>query len=141
MVNGEGLAAAGHVRTVSSSWESSTAINVLPSNTNMMLYAQQAPTLNTMILNGNEAAKATGGTGRASWYNVNGKWYIGIGPSSNAEMNANVAEMAVFLGDMSVEQRQKMEGYLAHKWGLADKLPAAHPYKAAGPTVMVAISS
>jgi hypothetical protein len=141
MVNGEGLAAAGHVRSVSSSWESSTAMNVLPSNTNMMLYAQQAPTLNTMILNGNEAAKATGGAGRPTWYNVNGRWYIGLGGSTNAEMNGNVAEMAVFLGAMTTEDRQKVEGYLAHKWGLADKLPAAHPYKAAGPTVMVALSA
>jgi len=25
--------------------------------------------------------------------------------------------------------RQKMEGYLAHKWGTTDKLPSSHPYK------------
>jgi hypothetical protein len=29
--------------------------------------------------------------------------------------------------------RQKLEGYLAHKWGLAANLPADHPYKIAPP--------
>ena len=33
------------------------------------------------------------------------------------------------------ETRQKIEGYLAHKWGFADKLPAEHPYKNNKPTV------
>jgi hypothetical protein len=30
--------------------------------------------------------------------------------------------------------RQKLEGYLAHKWGLTANLPAGHPYKTVGPT-------
>ena len=136
MVNGEGYAAAGAVRTISSSWESSTAIGVGASNTNMMLYAQQAPALNTMILNGNEAAKATGGTGRGAGYNVNGRWYIGLGGSTNAEMNGNVAEMLVYIGAMTTLQRQKIEAYLAHKWGLAASLPVSHPYKDAAPSIM-----
>jgi len=35
----------------------------------------------------------------------------------------------------TVENRQKLEGYLAWKWGLAANLPAAHPYKLNPPTV------
>ena len=31
------------------------------------------------------------------------------------------------------EQRQRIEGYLAHTWGLTANLPAGHPYKAAPP--------
>jgi len=31
--------------------------------------------------------------------------------------------------------RQKIEGYLAHKWGLTANLPNDHPYKTAAPTV------
>jgi hypothetical protein len=31
-------------------------------------------------------------------------------------------------------ERQKVEGYLAHKWGLTANLPAGHPYKSAPPT-------
>ena len=35
---------------------------------------------------------------------------------------------------MSDNDRQKIEGYLAHKWGLAASLPADHPYKDAAPS-------
>ena len=35
--------------------------------------------------------------------------------------------------------RQKVEGYLAHKWGVAGNLPANHPYKASAPTVLSAV--
>lgn len=31
--------------------------------------------------------------------------------------------------------RQKIEGYLAHKWGLTSSLPADHPYKTAAPNL------
>ena len=35
----------------------------------------------------------------------------------------------IVLEDATEESRQKFEGYLAHKWGLTDKLPNDHPYK------------
>ena len=31
--------------------------------------------------------------------------------------------------------RQKLDGYLAHKWGLVENLPSDHPYKLAAPTL------
>jgi hypothetical protein len=37
--------------------------------------------------------------------------------------------------DVSESTRQKMEGYLAHKWGLTANLPSGHPYKSVAPTV------
>lgn len=36
---------------------------------------------------------------------------------------------------LSTTDRQKLEGYLAWKWGLQANLPAGHPYKNAAPTV------
>ena len=36
-------------------------------------------------------------------------------------------------GALSEAERQKLEGYLASKWGLQALLPAAHPYKSATP--------
>lgn len=36
---------------------------------------------------------------------------------------------------LSDADRQKLEGYLAHKWGLEANLPVDHPYKDAAPTV------
>ena len=35
----------------------------------------------------------------------------------------------VMVEDVSLDTRQNMEGYLAHKWGLLDNLPSDHPYK------------
>jgi hypothetical protein len=138
MLKGQG-APESHVRTVSRAWEFSPAINTGSPNTNMILYAQQTSTTDTLILNANEAAKAVGGTTRDQWYSANGRWYVGLGGSTNAEMNGNLAELVLFIGAMTVEQREKVEGYLAHKWGLAANLPATHPYKAAAPTVLVAV--
>ena len=44
--------------------------------------------------------------------------------------DGKIAEIIV-VQDVSEENRFKFEGYLAHKWGLADKLPNGHPYKEA----------
>ena len=37
--------------------------------------------------------------------------------------------------DVDTALRQKIEGYLAHKWGLAANLPIDHPYKTFAPRV------
>lgn len=34
---------------------------------------------------------------------------------------------------LSTDNRQKLEGYLAHRWGLSGNLPGDHPYKSAAP--------
>lgn len=41
------------------------------------------------------------------------------------------------LGDttLSAADRERIEGYLAHKWALTGSLPAGHPYKTTAPTV------
>ena len=36
---------------------------------------------------------------------------------------------------VSTDDRQRIEGYLAHKWGLTANLPAGHPYKTTPPYV------
>lgn len=45
----------------------------------------------------------------------------------------NIAEFIYYPGGVRPTQRQKIEGYLAHKWGLQSTLPADHPYKSAAP--------
>jgi len=54
--------------------------------------------------------------------------------NSNA-FNGDIAEILVVHEALSTGDRQKLEGYLAHKWGLTGNLPAGHPYKSAAPTV------
>lgn len=46
----------------------------------------------------------------------------------------DLAELIIIPSALSNEDRQKMEGYLAHKWSLAAELPVDHPYKSAEPT-------
>jgi hypothetical protein len=62
---------------------------------------------------------------------------LNIGLHAQASFNyaGSVAEMAIVTGSMTLVDRQKMEGYLAWKWGLVDNLPSDHPYKDAPPTV------
>jgi len=38
-------------------------------------------------------------------------------------------ELIIYNTALSTTDRQKLEGYLAHKWGLTDNLPSGHPYK------------
>ncbi|MEI6970947.1 MAG: prolyl oligopeptidase family serine peptidase [bacterium] len=80
------------------------------------------------------ALKTAGGT--------YGKYGITIGaridprfgkPSEGAVFDAG--EVMAFSKALSVKDRQKVEGYLAHKWGMADRLPAKHPYKSRVPAV------
>jgi hypothetical protein len=44
------------------------------------------------------------------------------------------AEIIVFTGTVTDSERQKVEGYLAWKWGLQSLLPSTHPYKSFAPT-------
>lgn len=44
-----------------------------------------------------------------------------------------IGEITIVNGTIGTDQRQKMEGYLAHKWGLTADLPNAHPYKTSPP--------
>ena len=53
----------------------------------------------------------------------------------NYYSNIEVSEALVLYTDVSNADRQKLEGYLAHKWGLTANLPADHPYKSTPPTV------
>ena len=44
-----------------------------------------------------------------------------------------IAEVLIFDTVQSAANTQKIEGYLAHKWGLDGKLPSSHPYKITAP--------
>lgn len=48
--------------------------------------------------------------------------------------NKYISEVVGCNTKLSTEDRQKLEGYLAWKWGLEADLPAGHPYKSTPPT-------
>jgi hypothetical protein len=53
-------------------------------------------------------------------------------------LTGDVAEIAFLAGALSSADRQRWEGYLAHKYGLEATLPSTHPYKAEAPAVLPA---
>lgn len=53
--------------------------------------------------------------------------------AANRAVSANISEIVISNADLSLSNRQKIEGYLAWKWGLVGSLPALHPYKIIAP--------
>lgn len=49
--------------------------------------------------------------------------------------NGRISEIVLIEGQISQDNRDKIEGYLAWKWGLQANLPSNHPYKNAAPIV------
>lgn len=54
---------------------------------------------------------------------------IGAFPTPSAYFGGSIYEVIVYPTILSTLDRQKVEGYLAWKWGLVANLPADHPYK------------
>jgi hypothetical protein len=59
---------------------------------------------------------------------------ITIGVSAAHAFRGYAAELVVVNSVLSSGDREKIEGYLAHKWGITGNLDAGHPYKTAAPT-------
>lgn len=49
--------------------------------------------------------------------------------------SGDIAEIVLVENDATTDTRQRVEGYLAHKWGLTANLPAGHPYKLSAPQI------
>lgn len=59
--------------------------------------------------------------------------FIGVGQFLD-HLYGNLGEL-VIATEISETNQQKLEGYLAWRWGLEGSLPGDHPYKSAAPTV------
>ncbi len=58
---------------------------------------------------------------------------LGRSFANTRPFNGQIAEVIVYNGVLSLADRQRVEGYLAHKWGLTANLPSDHPYKVTPP--------
>lgn len=58
---------------------------------------------------------------------------IGRSRSETNTIRGKIAEVIFFNSALTTDERQKVEGYLAHKWGLTGNLDAGHPYKSVAP--------
>ena len=58
------------------------------------------------------------------------------GTSDQSLMNGDIAEVILVPAALGVEDRQRLEGYLAHRWGTTASLPADHPFRTTVPTAV-----
>lgn len=58
----------------------------------------------------------------------------GRGSGPGDYMQGDICEIVITPNAISTDNRLRMEGYLAHKWGITSKLAADHPYKTTAPT-------
>lgn len=68
-------------------------------------------------------ATTTNVVGIGGWYNNN----------SQQARNIDIAEIVFYQSALDSTERNLIEGYLAHKWGLQANLPVGHPYKSVAP--------
>lgn len=107
---------------------STSAIN----NTWALVDAQRNGTSGKISLNGN--SYSTGSTSSANQNIQRSR----IGNDFNAidsGMNGYIAENILLTYIPTSDVETKLQGYLAHKWGLTANLPAGHPYKTTPPYV------
>jgi hypothetical protein len=64
---------------------------------------------------------------------VNRRFVIGNAPGATAG-TMRLHEVVAVPRTLITQEREKMEGWAAHKWSTAGDLPAGHPYKNAPPT-------
>jgi len=82
------------------------------------------------FVNGSSAGNATAGN---TALNFNGVYSVGGYDSALGRATMHMAEFVIAASDLTTTNRQKLEGYLAHKWDLTSSLPVDHPYKTTAP--------
>lgn len=67
----------------------------------------------------------------SSWSNAT----IGYTSNTNLYYTGQYKEFIMYLGELTSSSRQRVEGYLAWKWGLQSNLASNHPWRNSQPTV------
>jgi hypothetical protein len=81
---------------------------------------------NTVYINGDAGA---GSTNSLNLTNTT----LTVGAATSFTMSGQICEAIVYVGTIGTSDRQKIEGYLAWKWGLTSSLPSTHTYKNSRP--------
>lgn len=83
---------------------------------------------------GTSQATNTTGSPDTTNYNNTIPTYVGArqgsgGVGINQAITGDIGEIIASLAAWTTSDREKVEGYLAWKWGLTNRLPVGHPYK------------
>ncbi len=70
---------------------------------------------------------STGAADATSLSDASALW-IGGFPGIGAFLQGQIMEVVVYISSIDTSQQQRIEGYLAWKWGLQNNLPTTHPY-------------
>ncbi len=82
-----------------------------------------------MYINGSLVGGDNKTSNLSSWNNP----VLGGLPALSVYYKGIVYEVLIYNQSLATDRRQKLEGYLAHKWGLSGNLPGNHPYKTNAP--------
>ena len=97
-----------------------------------------AENINSQFVNGSAAGTSTFSGGGNSSDTAALSLAVGCstadGISAGNLMAGLVSEVVLTQGVLSTLDRQRLEGYLAHRWGLTANLPTDHPFKNTAPT-------
>jgi len=80
---------------------------------------------------------ATKGAFNYNLYNIGRFSGSGVGTAGNFVWSGSIGEVIAYNRYLNKYERELLEGYLAHKWGLIGNLPATHTYKAVVPTTTI----
>jgi len=98
------------------------------------LFLAEVITNDGIYINGTSSQSLTGISTTAD-----NSYILSIGATKDATLSTTLlgglGEILVYKGELSTGERQKVEGYLAHKWGLNAVLPSTHPYSSQTPKV------
>jgi hypothetical protein len=75
----------------------------------------------------------TSGSPQTVSFSGSGGTNLGVGSSGNFFWQGTISELVSYNLSLTTSDRQKIEGYLAWKWGLTGSLPSTHPYKNSRP--------
>ena len=125
--------AAGGRRTASNSYQQ-LGVSAYSSDLtlNCAVYNYAAATL-SLIENGTITVNAATFQDAGVTDNDAGSLFVGAGSQVGAFWDGYICEVLFVDSAVSSDTRQRIEGYLAHKWGFTANLPADHPYKTAVP--------
>lgn len=111
-----------------SPWSADTAGPAVPAGVPSLLGYRMDPAAKKFVLNG--VQQTTTDTDLANG-NLTPNT-VGYG-TFTPTFDGLIAELIITNGLLSEDDRRRMEGYLAHKWGLTGNLPSDHPYKTKKP--------
>lgn len=84
----------------------------------------------TQHVNGTQTVSSSNNPDESNTYDL----HIGNDWSSASRgLPGRISELVITTSTLSASDREKLEGYLAWKWGNTAALPGAHPYKSAPP--------